>query len=125
MYSRDRGKTSAVYLGNHHYSMKSFLDKRIGMGPIPSEPKYYLKKEQVNGLAVLRKFGWRIVCIRRPSVFDTTTILSNKHTNKLGVLGSDGILQLTNNIKIRDNSKEKRTNDRKKTRSLQFRKTLR
>ncbi|MET0005295.1 MAG: hypothetical protein DBP02_12760 [gamma proteobacterium symbiont of Ctena orbiculata] len=105
--------------------MKSYLDKRIGMGPIPSEPKYYLKKEQVNGLAVLRKFGWRIVCIRRPSVFDTTTILLNKHTNKLGVLGSDGILRLTNNIKIRDNSKEKRTTDRKKTQPLQFRKTLR
>ncbi|MEW8027353.1 MAG: hypothetical protein AB2809_05990 [Candidatus Thiodiazotropha sp.] len=95
------------------------------MGPIPSEPKYYLKKEQVNGLAVLRKFGWRIVCIRRPSVFDTTTILFNKHTNKLGVLGSDGILRLTNNIKIRDRSKKQGTTDPKKAQSLQFRKSPR
>jgi hypothetical protein len=81
--------------------MKAHNDKRIGMGPIPAKPKSYLKKEQVYGLAVLRKFGWRIVCIRRPSAVKTTTILINKHTNKLGILGSDGILRLTSNIKIR------------------------
>ncbi|PVV08527.1 MAG: hypothetical protein B6D77_11740 [gamma proteobacterium symbiont of Ctena orbiculata] len=93
------------------------------MGPIPSEPKYYLNKEQVNGLEVLRKFGWRIVCVRRPTVFDTTTILLNKHTNKLGVLGSDGILRISNNLKIRENSKKRDVTKINRTRPLQFRKT--
>ncbi|MES9970036.1 MAG: hypothetical protein ABW092_08360 [Candidatus Thiodiazotropha sp.] len=105
--------------------MKPLTEKRIGMGPIPSEPKYYLNKEQVNGLEVLRKFGWRIVCVRRPTVFDTTTILLNKHTDKLGVLGSDGILRISNNLKIREDSKKKGDTRIKRNRPLRFRKTHR
>jgi hypothetical protein len=84
------------------------------MGPIPSEPESYLRREQVNGLAVLRKFGWRIVCVRRPSKIITTTILINKDTKKLGVLGSDGILRLTENIKIRNRDNLKSGNERTK-----------
>jgi hypothetical protein len=103
--------------------MKPFTDKRIGMGPIPSEPKYYLNREQVSGLAVLRKFGWRIVCVRRPSEYDTTTILVNKHTDKLGVLGSDGILRISRNLKIRNGSKKRDNPENIKNRPLRFRKT--
>ncbi|MCU7932033.1 MAG: hypothetical protein KZQ90_14620 [Candidatus Thiodiazotropha sp. (ex Codakia rugifera)] len=44
--------------------------------------------------------------MRRPSASDTTTILINKHSCKLGVLGSDGILRLTNNLQIRDTKKK-------------------
>jgi hypothetical protein len=90
------------------------------MGPIPSDPSSYLKREQVNGLAVLRKFGWRIVCVRRPTVIDTTTILFNKHTKKLGILGSDGILRLTNNIKIRTKSKPKLGSEPKRSQFLRL-----
>jgi hypothetical protein len=103
--------------------MKVYSDKRKGMGPIPSEPESYLKREQVNGLAVLRKFGWRIVCIRRPTRYHTTTILINKETRKLGVLGRDGILRLTDNIKIRDRSKQKEAAERRKVTFLNFRRT--
>jgi hypothetical protein len=102
--------------------MKANSDKRIGMGPIPAKPKSYLKKEQVNGLTVLRKFGWRIVCIRRPSAVKTTTILIHKVTNKLGILGSDGILRLTDNIKIRAQGKPQTYGKRQKPQPLRFRK---
>jgi hypothetical protein len=103
--------------------MKLYSDKRRGMGPIPSEPESYLRREQVNGLAVLRKFGWRIVCIRRPTKSLTTTILINKETKKLGILGRDGILRLTDNIKIRNRGKQEAANDHRKVTFLKFRRT--
>jgi hypothetical protein len=105
--------------------MNLYTDKRKGMGPIPSEPESYLKREQVNGLAVLRKFGWRIVCIRRPKKCITTTILINNETKKLGVLGSDGILRLTENIKIRNKNQIKSRNERRKPAFFNFRRTAR
>ncbi|MBT2969973.1 MAG: hypothetical protein KME56_13830 [Candidatus Thiodiazotropha sp. (ex Ctena orbiculata)] len=105
--------------------MKEYSEQRIGMGPIPTEPKYYLNREQVNGLAVLRKFGWRIVCIRRPSLFETTTIMLHKNSNKLGVLGIDGILRITDNIKIRDKTKNMRDGESPRSHPLQFRKSPR
>jgi hypothetical protein len=105
--------------------MNVYTDKRKGMGPIPSEPESYLRREQVNGLAVLRKFGWRIVCVRRPSKLVTTTILINNKTKKLGILGSDGILRLTDNIKIRTKSKLKGGNERRKPAFFNFRRTAR
>ncbi|MES9992845.1 MAG: hypothetical protein ABW098_12880 [Candidatus Thiodiazotropha sp.] len=105
--------------------MKLFNDLRKGMGPIPSDPEVYLNREQVNGLSVLRKFGWRIVCVRRPSLFDTTTIMRHKNSKKLGILGSDGILRITENIKIRDKSRTKRSRKQTRPQPLQFRKSLR
>ncbi|MCU7864147.1 MAG: hypothetical protein KZQ92_09240 [Candidatus Thiodiazotropha sp. (ex Lucinoma borealis)] len=43
-------------------------NRRIGMGPIPPVPKDYLTEQQVTKLAILKKFGWILVCIRRPAV---------------------------------------------------------
>jgi hypothetical protein len=76
-------------------------EKRFNMGPVPSRPEFYINETQVSGLSVLRKFGWKLVCIRRPSIDDITTILRNSYENSLGVLGKDGILRISENLKVR------------------------
>lgn len=76
-------------------------EKRFNMGPVPSCPEIYVNKTQVCGMSVLRKFGWKLVCIRRPSVDNVTTILRNSLENSLGVLGEDGILRISKNLKVR------------------------
>lgn len=79
-------------------------DKRFGMGPVPTSPQYYLNETQVNGMSILRKFGWKLVCIRRPSVNEITTIFKNSQENSVGILGEDGILRVSCNLRIRSSS---------------------
>lgn len=76
-------------------------EKRFGMGPIPKAPKNYLNERQVSGIPILRKFGWRLVCIRRHSIDEISTILHNRLEGAVGVLGEDGILRISNSLKVR------------------------
>jgi len=76
-------------------------EKRFNMGPVPARPERYINETQVSGLSVLRKFGWMLVCIRRPALNEITTILKNRHENSLGVLGEDGVLRISQNLRIR------------------------
>ena len=76
-------------------------EKRFGMGPIPKSPEYYLNELQVNGMPILRKFGWKLVCIRRTSINEITTIFRNSHEGSVGILGEDGILRINNTLQIR------------------------
>ena len=76
-------------------------EKRFGMGPVPTSPQYYLNEKQVSGMSILRKFGWQLVCIRRPSIDEITTIFKNRQENSVGILGEDGILRVTHSLRIR------------------------
>lgn len=76
-------------------------EKRWGMGPIPNAPENYLNERQVNGMPILRKFGWKLVCIRRPSVSEITTVFHNSHEGSVGILGEDGILRISDTLRIR------------------------
>ena len=78
------------------------FEKRIGLGPIPSSPKDYLNVIQVNGMSILSKFGLRLVCIRRPSIEDAETVIRSSLDGSVGILGKDGILRLSQNLKVRD-----------------------
>ena len=73
-------------------------DKRFNMGPVPTRPEYYLNEQQVNGMSVLRKFGWTLVCIRRPSINEVTTIMKSRQENAIGILGKDGILRVFDSL---------------------------
>jgi hypothetical protein len=77
------------------------VEKRNGMEPIPNAPERYLNAQQVNGMSILRKFGWKLVCIRRPSIHEVTTVFHNRQEGSIGVLGEDGILRISNSLKIR------------------------
>ncbi len=76
-------------------------EKRFGMGPIPKAPEQYLTERQVNGMPILRMFGWKLVCIRRPSSNDITAIFRNSEDGSIGILGIDGILRISESLKIR------------------------
>ena len=52
-------------------------------------------------MPILRKFGWKLVCVRRNSVNDVTTILRNSRENLVGILGEDGILRINDSLKLR------------------------
>ena len=76
-------------------------EKRLGLGPIPTSPEMYINEKQVDGMSILKKFGWRLVCIRRPLLGDALTLLKNSHDKTVGILGEDGILRIHPEIKIR------------------------
>ncbi|MCG7866609.1 MAG: hypothetical protein N0E59_16270 [Candidatus Thiodiazotropha taylori] len=79
-------------------------DKRVGMGPVPTSPEMYINEKQVEGMSILKKFGWKLVCIRRPGFGHALTVLKNSQERSIGVLGEDGILRLTPELKIRQAS---------------------
>jgi hypothetical protein len=78
-------------------------DKRNRMGPIPADPENHITEQQVNGLMILKKFGWKLVCVRRPKnpIETSTTILRNKQEGAVGVLESNGILKISDSLQIR------------------------
>jgi hypothetical protein len=76
-------------------------EKRLGKGPVPKKPERYLSAQQVNVMTILRKFGWKLVCIRRPANHDVTTIFHNRREGTVGILGKDGILRISDSLKIR------------------------
>ncbi len=78
-----------------------FGDKRLGMGPVPKAPETFINERQVNGMPILRKFGWKLVCVRRSSINEVTTILRNSHEDRVGILGEDGVLRINDNLRIR------------------------
>jgi hypothetical protein len=81
-------------------------DKRAGLGPIPSSPERYINEKQVDGLSILRKFGWKLICIRRPSEGICETLMKNGHDKTVGVLGQDGILRINPDIQIRQSHRK-------------------
>ena len=76
-------------------------EKRFGMGPVPNSPEFYVNEQQVTGMSILRKFGWKLVCIRRPSFDEVMPIFRNSHENAVGILGADGILRISHDLRIR------------------------
>ncbi|MCU7919477.1 MAG: hypothetical protein KZQ88_18070 [Candidatus Thiodiazotropha sp. (ex Dulcina madagascariensis)] len=76
-------------------------EKRLGMGPIPTSPEMYINEKQVDGMSILKKFGWKLVCIRRPQIGGVSTLLKHSHERGIGVLGVDGVLRIHPEIKIR------------------------
>ncbi|MES9992643.1 MAG: hypothetical protein ABW098_11850 [Candidatus Thiodiazotropha sp.] len=76
-------------------------NRRTGEGPIPSIPELYINEQQVHGLAILRKFGWKLVCIRRSDQLNPSVILKNRAEGVLAILQADGILRISQDLEIR------------------------
>ncbi|MCU7877382.1 MAG: hypothetical protein KZQ84_11380 [Candidatus Thiodiazotropha sp. (ex Lucinoma borealis)] len=76
-------------------------EKRFGMNAIPATPELYINERQVDGMTILKKFGWKLVCVRRPTIGEAITLLKNSHEQSVGVLGEDGILRIQPDIRIR------------------------
>ncbi len=80
-------------------------DKRLGNGPIPASPENYINEKQVEGLSILKKFGWKLICIRRSSKGSGTTLMKNGQEDAVGILGEDGILRINPDVQIRHSHK--------------------
>ncbi|MES9970766.1 MAG: hypothetical protein ABW092_12100 [Candidatus Thiodiazotropha sp.] len=76
-------------------------NRRIGEGPIPPIPELYINKQQVHCLSILRKFGWKLVCIRRSDDINPSVILKNRAEGALGILETDGTLRIRIDLEIR------------------------
>lgn len=76
-------------------------NRRTGERPIPSTPELFINEQQVHGLIVLKKFGWKLVCIRREEEQYPSVILKNRLENTVGILQTNGILRLHKNLQIR------------------------
>jgi hypothetical protein len=83
-----------------------YYDKRLGKGPIPASPEHYINEKQVDGLSILKKFGWKLICIRRSSRGASTTLMKNGQEDAVGILGEDGILRISPDIQIRQSRKK-------------------
>ncbi|MCU7932032.1 MAG: hypothetical protein KZQ90_14615 [Candidatus Thiodiazotropha sp. (ex Codakia rugifera)] len=76
-------------------------NRRIGMGPIPPVPEDYLTEQQLTKLDILKKFGWILVCIRRPENEESTIVLRHKQDHSIGIMKEDGTLTISEETKIR------------------------
>lgn len=81
-------------------------DRRNGASPIPSDPELYINEKQVHGLIILKKFGWKLVCIRRCQDLYPSVILKNKTEGRVGLLEYDGILKLSDDLHIRNKTRK-------------------
>jgi hypothetical protein len=77
-------------------------DKRIGSEPIPTNVKDYLNQEQLEVLNKIDSFGWNIKFIRRPVFQEPVVVITNKEGNSIGVLETDGRINLELDINIRE-----------------------
>lgn len=52
-------------------------------------------------MEVLKKFGWELTFIRRPLYSEVIPVVQNNQEQAIGVLGIDGVLKISDEIKIR------------------------
>lgn len=81
-------------------------ERRIGKSSIPEKPAFFLNSQQIAGIRILRKFGWKLDFVRRPVFSDVTPVLRNIRDNSLGILEIDGILKISSDIKTRKTFRE-------------------
>lgn len=93
-------------------------ERRNGASPIPSDPELYINEKQVHGLIILKKFGWKLVCIRRCQDLYPSVILKNKSEGLVGLLEYDGILKLSNDLNIRNKTRKEEEVSDEMTESL-------
>ncbi len=79
------------------------VNRRNGAGPIPVKPERYINELQVHGLIILKKFGWRLVCIRRDEDTASSVIMKNGFDGLIGLLQLDGVLRISQDLKVRKN----------------------
>lgn len=87
-------------------------ERRNGANPIPTDPELYINEQQVYGLIILKKFGWKLVCIRRCNDLYPSVILKNSSEGRVGLLECDGVLKLSGDLHVRSGTrKEKEITD--------------
>lgn len=76
-------------------------DNRKGNKALPGNASRYLNEAQQDQLRVIEGFGWSLKFIRRPLFQDPIPIVMSPDGGSIGVLETDGRLNLDANIEIR------------------------
>ncbi len=77
-------------------------DQRKGDDLIPENVDKFLNPVQRAALQQLESFGWQLQLIRRPLFQDPVVVVVNPEGRKLGVLESDGRINMQKDIEFRD-----------------------
>lgn len=77
-------------------------DQRKGDDLIPENVDKFLNPAQRAALHQLESFGWQLQLIRRPLFQDPVVVVVNPEGRKLGVLESDGRINMQKDIEFRD-----------------------
>ncbi|GAA4106467.1 hypothetical protein [Zhongshania borealis] len=77
-------------------------DQRKGDDLIPENVDKFLNPAQRAALQQLESFGWQLQLIRRPLFQDPVVVVVNPEGRKLGVLESDGRINMQKDIEFRD-----------------------
>ncbi|MDO3388277.1 hypothetical protein QWI17_20695 [Gilvimarinus sp. SDUM040013] len=76
-------------------------DKRCGQAAVPANAAVFLNDLQVLALSHMECFGWQLMFIRRPLFQDPIAVVVDDQGTKVGVLESDGQVNLEPNIQLR------------------------
>ncbi|MEW8208695.1 MAG: hypothetical protein AB2746_21440 [Candidatus Thiodiazotropha taylori] len=76
-------------------------ERRFNGSPIPDTEIQVINQQQLHGLDILSKFGWKLVCVRKANDLNPAVILENRQNGVLGTLETDGVLRLNSNLAIR------------------------
>lgn len=77
-------------------------EKRLGHSPVPPNYRNGLSPDQMMTLRQIENFGWEVAFVRRPSLYTKVIVVSSADRGKLGVLESDGQLNLEPGIRFRE-----------------------
>ena len=78
------------------------VDKRLGDKPVPDNIKDHLNDLQIQSLQRLENFGYRLKFVRRPIFQEVVVVVVDSQEKTLGVLKSDGSLDLHSEIQFRE-----------------------
>ena len=77
-------------------------EQRIGVAPVPEKLEEALNEAQLHTLKRMESFGWELKFIRRPLFQDVLPVLIHLDSNKFGVLGEDGALDMHRDLNVRE-----------------------
>lgn len=76
-------------------------DKRCGQAAVPANAKRLLNDLQVVALNQIEGYGWQLMFIRRPLFQEPVAVVVDGQGKKVGVLETDGQINMDPNIQLR------------------------
>lgn len=77
------------------------IERRRQANQVPDCLDDVLNEEQLFTMSKMEGYGWKLAFIRRPLFQDIVTVLFHPDNNNLGILETDGTLNMQPDIKFR------------------------
>jgi hypothetical protein len=79
----------------------SWKEKRKEMVPVPDNLGELLNQNQMRTLRQIKKFGWQLHFVRRPSFQEPIAVIINPEGDKFATLETDGRIKVTTDLTVR------------------------